>query len=86
MLGDELDALFFEVRPDRKGDGVALAPAHRQPGIGGHELEVIDRVDDGDAVRRVELTAQFIGRGHAADAGAEDHDMCHEKSPVLRVG
>jgi hypothetical protein len=76
-LGHELDALLLEVRADRECDGLALAPAHGQPRVGGHELEIVDGVDDGDAMRAVQQCAQFIGCGHAADAGAEDDGVCH---------
>ena len=77
LLGHKLDALALQMRPQCKGDGVALTPAHRQPGVGRHELEVVHRVDDGDGVVAVEQAAQFIGRGHAANTRAEDDDVRH---------
>jgi hypothetical protein len=76
-LSDEVDALALQRGPDREGDRLALAPAHRQPRVGGHELEVVHRVDDGDAVAVAELGLQLVGCGHAAGAGAEYDDMCH---------
>ena len=82
QLRDEADALFFQVRPDWKGDGFALAPAHRHPRVGRHELEIIHRVDDGDAVLRAEALAQLVGGRHAARACAEDDDVGHGLSPM----
>ena len=76
-LRDEFDALLLERWPDWQRDGLALAPAHRQPRVGGNELEVVHRVDDGDAVLVPERLLQLVGCGHPADACAKNNDMCH---------
>ena len=49
-LGDEGNALALQVGPYGQGDVLALAPAHGQPGVAGHELEIVHRVDHGDFV------------------------------------
>jgi hypothetical protein len=76
-LGHKLNAFLLQRRPDRKGDGLALAPSHRQPGVGGHELEVVDGIDDRDAVRAAQLFAQLVGSRHAAGAGAKNDNVGH---------
>jgi hypothetical protein len=76
-LGDELDALLFQVGPDRERDRLAFAPTHGQPGVRGHELEIVLRVDDGHLVRTPQRGSQLVGGGHAADAGAHDDDVGH---------
>ena len=80
-LGDELDALALQQRPDLEHDFLALAPADRQPGVGRHELEEIQCADHGDGVFLGQQFAHFVGGGHAADAGAHDDDVGHVKSP-----
>ena len=49
-LGDEIDALALEMRPDIEGDAGAVTPTHGDPGIGRYELEIVALVDDRDFV------------------------------------
>ena len=81
--GNEINALALQQRADLQHDIVAFSPAHRDPGIRGHELEVVHRADHGDAMLRGQLAAQLVGCGHAANACSDNDDMGHGLSPVV---
>ena len=74
-LGDEVDVLALEVRADVEGDAGAIPPAHGHPGIGGHELEVVPFVDDGDLMFLAERFTHFVRGRHAAGACTENNDV-----------
>ena len=76
-LRDEVDALALQQRAHLELDVVAAAPAHRHPGVGRHELEVVHRADNGDFVLCGQQLAHFVGGGHAADVGSHDDDVGH---------
>ena len=82
-LGDELDALLLQVGPDLDGDVFLGAPVDGDPGVGWRELEVGVIGNDADGVLRACLLLHFVGCGHAADACAENDDMCHVLFPPL---
>ena len=92
-------ALAMKPMPLRSSSGAdlqdhvfALAPAHGDPGVGRHELEVVDRADHGDLVFLAQRGAHLVGGGHAAEAGAQDDDVSHalvsfrESVPARRAG
>ncbi len=76
-LRDEADALSLEIGRHVENDVFALAPVHRDPGIRWGELEIGVLVDDGDLVARAGLLLHVIGGVEAADACAENYDVCH---------
>ena len=73
----EGDAALGERRRKVDLDRLALAPAHWNPGIRGHEM--IERVlrDDGEPVFGAHLRLHLIGHDSAAEARAHDHDVSH---------
>ena len=74
---DELDAARFQIGRNGEGDVGALAPAHGDPGIGRHEVEVGLVRHHRHFVARAQFGFQGIGRGHARDAGTQDDNMRH---------
>jgi hypothetical protein len=74
-LSHEGDVLFLQIGPNLKRDGLAISPTHRHPRVGRHELEVVHRIDQGNAVIAPELFAQFVGGGHAASSSTEYDDV-----------
>ena len=82
-LADEADFFARQIRRNRQGDRLALAPAHRDPRVAGHKLEVVGAVDHRDAVLLGQHFTQFVGGGHAANACTHDDDMSHVLSPVI---
>ena len=75
--GNEADVLACEQGLQGEDDVVALAPAHRDPGVRGDELEVVHGTDDRDAVLFGQGGAQLVGGGKAAESGSHDDDVGH---------
>jgi hypothetical protein len=79
----EADALLRQALARRQGDGLRRAPADRDPGVRGREAEPVAVADHGDAMAAAQNLAQLIGRTHAAQTRADDHD-CPAHAPSVR--
>ena len=76
-LGDKSNAFALQIRRHGYGDLIALAPAHRNPRVAGHELKVIGGVDHRHFMRFAQGLAHFIGGGYTAYTGSDNHNVCH---------
>ena len=84
----EADPLLGEHRLQIDGDILALAPAHGDPWVGGHEGVGAAEIDDGEHVLAAELRLHLVGHDDATQAGAEHDDMCHfhlRSRPLARL-
>ena len=72
------DVLALHHRVEVDLDILALAPAHRHPGIGRHEMVARPLADDGEVVPLAQLRDQFVGHDGAAQAGPQHHNLCHD--------
>jgi len=71
----DIDQIYFDI--------AALAPADRDPGVGGDE--VIDRSlrDHGQAVVLPQLRQQFIGHQRSAETGSDNNNFRHVRLRLL---
>ena len=74
---NEFDALFRHRRGQIDADILALAPAHRDPWVRGHEVILRVPGDHRHGVLRPQLFLQLVGHDRPAKPRAQYNDMCH---------
>ena len=79
--GAECDVLLAHRVGEVDGDVFGLAPADRDPGVGGDEVIRRFLGDDRDPVFLPDLLAQLIGHDGATQPRAQDNDMRHRIGP-----
>ena len=73
----ETDVLLGQMLVGVQGNLVRLAPADRQPRVGGGEAEAWTVTEYGDFRAVAQFVTQFIGGAHAGQAGTHHDDPLH---------